>query len=89
MIASSSSDNIVDLGSRGPVGKSATDGRFFHLATVFWLMRWRFAGPSGSLDYFARRIASCGILSRYSTLMLREVAIAIVKRVKIGMRHFK
>lgn len=38
MIASSSSDNIVDLGSRGPVGKSATDGRFFHLATVFWLI---------------------------------------------------
>jgi hypothetical protein len=35
MIASSSSERTVDFASRGPVGRSATDDRFFHLATVF------------------------------------------------------
>ena len=43
MIASSSTDRTDDFGSFGPVGKSATDVRFFHLATVFWLMPWRLA----------------------------------------------
>ena len=28
----------VDLGSRGPVGRSATEPRFFHFATVLGLM---------------------------------------------------
>jgi hypothetical protein len=37
-IASSSIDSTVDLASFGPVGRSATDVRLFHLATVFWLM---------------------------------------------------
>jgi hypothetical protein len=40
MIASSSIDNTVDFGSFGPVGRSATELRFFHLATVFWLIPW-------------------------------------------------
>ena len=34
MIASSSMERMVDLGSRGPVGRSATEPRFFHFATV-------------------------------------------------------
>jgi hypothetical protein len=37
-IASSSIDSTVDVGSLGPVGKSATELRFFHLATVFGLI---------------------------------------------------
>jgi hypothetical protein len=37
MIASSSMESTYDLGSRGPVGRSATDVRRFQLATVFWL----------------------------------------------------
>lgn len=28
----------VDFGSFGPVGRSATEVRFLHLATVFWLI---------------------------------------------------
>jgi hypothetical protein len=43
MIASSSIDSVVDLGSFGPVGKSAVEVRFFHLAIVFWLTPCRFA----------------------------------------------
>jgi hypothetical protein len=38
MIASSSIDSTVDLGSFGPVGRSATEVRLFHFATVFWLI---------------------------------------------------
>jgi hypothetical protein len=38
IIASSSSDNTVEWASFGPVARSATDLRFFHFATVFWLM---------------------------------------------------
>ena len=37
--ASSSTDRTVDLGSFGPVGRSETEGRAFHLATVFGLTR--------------------------------------------------
>ena len=37
MIASSSTDSTVDFGSFGPVGRSATEARFLHLATVFWI----------------------------------------------------
>jgi hypothetical protein len=40
-IASSSIESTVYFGSRGPVGRSATEPRFFHLATVFGLMPWR------------------------------------------------
>jgi hypothetical protein len=32
---SSSTESTVDLGSFGPVGRSATEDRFRHLATVF------------------------------------------------------
>jgi hypothetical protein len=35
MTASSSTERIVDLGSFGPVFKSAVELRFFHFATVF------------------------------------------------------
>ena len=35
--ASSSADRTVDLGSLGPVRRSETDFRDFHLATVFGL----------------------------------------------------
>jgi hypothetical protein len=35
--ASSSSDRTVDLGCLGPVGRSETEDRAFHLATVFGL----------------------------------------------------
>ena len=35
MIASSSAESTVDLGSFGPVRRSATEDRFFHFATVF------------------------------------------------------
>lgn len=38
MMASSSTVRTVDRGSFGPVGRSATEVRFFHLATVFWLI---------------------------------------------------
>ena len=38
MTASSSIERTVDLGSFGPVGRSAAEVRFFHLATVFWLI---------------------------------------------------
>lgn len=38
MTASSSTESTVDLGSFGPVGTSATEARFFHFATVFWLI---------------------------------------------------
>ena len=43
MTASSSMLSTVECASFGPVGKSLTAVRFFHLATVFWLMPWRFA----------------------------------------------
>jgi hypothetical protein len=35
IIASSSIARTVDFGSFGPVGRSATELRFFHFATVF------------------------------------------------------
>jgi hypothetical protein len=35
MTASSSRERDVDFGSLGPVGRSAVESRFFHLATVF------------------------------------------------------
>ena len=38
MATSSSTDRTVDLASLGPVGRSATEPRFFHLATVYGLM---------------------------------------------------
>ena len=38
MIASCSGDSTVELGSFGPVGTSAVEVRFFHLATVFGLI---------------------------------------------------
>lgn len=38
MTASTSRKSTVDLGSRGPVGRSATELRFLHLATVFGLI---------------------------------------------------
>jgi hypothetical protein len=41
--ASSSINNTVDLAILGPVGRSAVAVRFFHLATVFWLMPYRLA----------------------------------------------
>ncbi len=34
-------DSTVDLGSLGPVGRSVAEVRFFHLATVFWLIPCR------------------------------------------------
>jgi len=34
-MASSSGDRTVEAAFFGPVGRSATDVRFFHLATVF------------------------------------------------------
>jgi len=43
MIASSSADNTVDVGSFGPVFLSATELRFFHFATVLGLIPYRFA----------------------------------------------
>ena len=42
-MASSSSESTVECGSLGPVRSSWTEGRFFHLATVFGLMPWRWA----------------------------------------------
>ena len=41
MIASCSTVSTVDFASFGPVGRSAVEVRFFHLATVFWLIPWR------------------------------------------------
>ncbi len=38
MTASSSTESTVDLASFGPVGRLATEVRFFPLATVFWLI---------------------------------------------------
>jgi hypothetical protein len=35
MTASSSIVSTVDFGRLGPVGRSATEARLFHLATVF------------------------------------------------------
>jgi len=35
MIASSAVASTLDFGVCGPVGRSATEPRFFHLATVF------------------------------------------------------
>ena len=49
--ASSSMLRTVEAASLGPVGRSATDPRFFHLATVFGLIRSASPAPSGSLDY--------------------------------------
>ena len=43
--ASSPADRTVDLGSFGPVGRSETEVRAFHLATVFGLIPQRFASP--------------------------------------------
>ena len=51
MIASCSTVSTLDFASFGPVGRSAVDVRFFHFATVFWLIPWRRSRPSGSLDY--------------------------------------
>lgn len=52
MMASFSSDKLVDFGSLGPVGRSATEPRFFHFATVFGLIHNAWTAPPGSLDYF-------------------------------------
>jgi hypothetical protein len=38
MTASSSIDSTVERAFFGPVGRSATEGRFFHFATVFGLI---------------------------------------------------
>ena len=38
-------------GFLGPVGRSETDDRAFHLAMVFGLPPWRLASAPGSLDY--------------------------------------
>ena len=38
MMASSSTVSTVDFASFGPVGRSATDVRLRHLATVFWFV---------------------------------------------------
>ena len=43
MIASSSIESTVERGCLGPVRSSWTEGRFFHLATVFGLIPWRLA----------------------------------------------
>ena len=51
MIASSSMLSTVERASFGPVGRSFTAVRFFHLATVFWLTPYAWRGPSGSLNY--------------------------------------
>ena len=41
MMASSSSDKLVNFGSFGPVGRSTTEPRFFYFATVFGLIPYR------------------------------------------------
>jgi hypothetical protein len=38
MTASSSTESTVERGSLGPVGRSTTEVRPFHFATVFWLI---------------------------------------------------
>jgi hypothetical protein len=38
MIASSSVERTVECGALGPVRWSEAEVRFFHFATVFWLM---------------------------------------------------
>jgi hypothetical protein len=43
MIASSSTDRTEDLGSLGPVGRSATDERFLHFDMVLGLTPYRAA----------------------------------------------
>ena len=43
MIASCSTVSTVDFASLGPVGRSVVEVRFFHLATVFWLIPCRLA----------------------------------------------
>ena len=51
MTASSSTDKTVERGALGPVAKSETEVRAFHLAMVFGLTRSAWPAPSGSLDY--------------------------------------
>jgi hypothetical protein len=47
MIASSSTDSTVDLGSFGAVGRSVTEVRRFHFVTVLGLMPKRLASALG------------------------------------------
>jgi hypothetical protein len=42
-MASSSADRLVDFATLGPVGRSAAELRFFHLAAVFGLIPKRLA----------------------------------------------
>jgi hypothetical protein len=49
MMASFSSDKLVDFGSLGPVGRSATEPRFFHFATVFGLIHNAWTAPQALL----------------------------------------
>src|SRR4051812_22351561 len=59
-MASSSLESTVERGSFGPVRSSWTEGRFFHLATVFGLIPWRWANTlrlSGRC-WIARRTAA-------------------------------
>jgi len=60
MMASSPTDNTEDFASVGPVGRSLTELRFFHLATIFWLMplRWESALRLLLTVLFARRTVS-------------------------------
>lgn len=59
MTASSSMDSSVDLGSFGPVERSATELRFFHFTTVFGLIPIPLEQRPQALSLFiARRIAS-------------------------------
>jgi hypothetical protein len=39
MVASCSGESTDECGSFGPVGRSAVELRFFHFATVFWLIQ--------------------------------------------------
>src|SRR5665213_1310386 len=59
MIASSSTDRTVDLGSLGPVGRSVAEIRFFHLATVFGLIPWRRARTLRALLTMLYRSTDC------------------------------
>src|SRR5665213_447185 len=59
MIASSSTDRTVDLGSLGPVGRSVAEIRFFHLATVFGLIPWRRARTLRALLTILYRSTDC------------------------------
>lgn len=45
MIPSSSTESTVDFASFGPVFRSATESRFFHLATVLGSMLYRNQPP--------------------------------------------